>query len=392
MRTTALILIPTLSYGSYNPGYPNYNPQDANNWAGDPQPAASYYRTQGSLQTVMYNVANFSGSLAFEATLDSSPSDSTSGAGWFTVGNVTGLGANTYTGSTDTTGRTVILSEIFYGDGVTVNFTLQDAFPQDSIIVTVNGILQIPGISYTVTGRSLVLTEAPLADSLIEVREFYVPVAIDNINSEVFVATGRNNTFTLSSAASYNTNGCVVSVNGIVQIPIQSGSPDPVIRPIDAVTVGTDLVNTSVTFGTMASSNTIPPVGSNITVNSNLNPQFSGEHTVVASDDYTITVTYPTTPGSWTMDSAANIVIPVIGSYWIDNTGSNANAQVNTLTFDWTPLSGDKIEVREIVSGTANIPTYSGAGVLNIEGNFTWIRCRVLNWRAGDIRKITMSY
>lgn len=79
------------------------------------------------------------------------------GSGWVTIynGNVAGG-----------------TSDIFTGNDVLVNFTLSSAQTTESVIVTINGVLQVPGISYayTVSGTTLTFTEAPPTGAIIEAR------------------------------------------------------------------------------------------------------------------------------------------------------------------------------------------------------------------------------
>jgi len=68
---------------------------------------------------------------------------------------------------------TVISDEQFNGDGSTVAFTLSAATTTNSTIVSINGIVQIPTIAYSVGGGSsdtLTFTEAPETGDIIDVR------------------------------------------------------------------------------------------------------------------------------------------------------------------------------------------------------------------------------
>ena len=62
-------------------------------------------------------------------------------------------------------------SQIFTGDGNNTDFILSsNASVQNNIIVSVNGLLQIPTTHYSVTGNTLSFTSAPRANSKIEAR------------------------------------------------------------------------------------------------------------------------------------------------------------------------------------------------------------------------------
>lgn len=66
--------------------------------------------------------------------------------------------------------NTLITSDIFYGDNSTTTFTLSQNNTTNGTIVSVNGVIQIPSVSYSVSGNSLIFTEAPVTTDVIEAR------------------------------------------------------------------------------------------------------------------------------------------------------------------------------------------------------------------------------
>lgn len=74
--TTETILATTV-YGTPSGNYDG----SSQDWFSDAVKAANYYRGQGSVQTVLFSVQDFEGTLHLEATLDSNPSD----AAWFST-------------------------------------------------------------------------------------------------------------------------------------------------------------------------------------------------------------------------------------------------------------------------------------------------------------------
>jgi hypothetical protein len=87
------------------------------------------------------------------------------------------------------TNFTVILNEQFDGDGTTTTFTLTGAQaanqPQttDSCLVTINGVMQTPTISYSVSVYTLTFTEAPQIGDVIDVRELTTTTSVNSIAS-----------------------------------------------------------------------------------------------------------------------------------------------------------------------------------------------------------------
>jgi hypothetical protein len=63
-----------------------------------------------------------------------------------------------------------ISDQTLNGDGLTVNFTLDQATLANNIIVSTNGVVQKPGVSYSVTGNLLTFTEAPQISDTVDVR------------------------------------------------------------------------------------------------------------------------------------------------------------------------------------------------------------------------------
>jgi len=64
----------------------------------------------------------------------------------------------------------VITDQTLNGDGITVNFVLDQETYANSIIVSTNGVVQKPNVSYTVAGNLLTFAEAPAISDLIDVR------------------------------------------------------------------------------------------------------------------------------------------------------------------------------------------------------------------------------
>ena len=77
---------------------------------------------------------------------------------------------------------TVISSDSFVGDGFTNDFTLSQPCTTASIFVSINGIVQIPSSSYTVSGYLLHFTEAPLATDIIDARTITTTVSVGYIS------------------------------------------------------------------------------------------------------------------------------------------------------------------------------------------------------------------
>lgn len=80
-----------------------------------------------------------------------------------------------------TPGFTSITSDEFFGDGSTLQFTLAQSSTTTGTIVSINGALQKPSTSYTVSGTALVFTEAPQTGDVIEARTVVTTSVIGEI-------------------------------------------------------------------------------------------------------------------------------------------------------------------------------------------------------------------
>ena len=97
-----------------------------------------------------------------------------------------------------------ISSQTINGDGTTTAFTLSQSATASSIIVSINGVIQVPTTSYTVSGTTLTMTEAPSATDVLEVR-FIANVttvgSVTNANGQTYVEA-NGSTITLAVANS----------------------------------------------------------------------------------------------------------------------------------------------------------------------------------------------
>jgi hypothetical protein len=66
-------------------------------------------------------------------------------------------------------------------DGTSVTYTLDQETNQVSILVAINGIGQIPGSSYSVTGNSITFSEAPLTTDIVDIRFLATAATRDKI-------------------------------------------------------------------------------------------------------------------------------------------------------------------------------------------------------------------
>ena len=125
-----------------------------------------------------------------------------------------------YTGSswqTASTSFTVIADQQFTGTGSTPTFTLSTSQTTNSCIVSINGVLQIPTLAYSVSGTTLTFTENPANGDVIDVRMLTTTNTVTGIAdtsgyNTVNVITGTGVTFTTGTVA--QTTQYTIDTNG----------------------------------------------------------------------------------------------------------------------------------------------------------------------------------
>jgi hypothetical protein len=160
---------------------------------------------------------------------------------------------------------TVIADQQFNGDGSTVAFTLSTSQTTNSCIVSINGVVQIPTLAYSVSTTTLTFTEAPLSGDVIDVRQITTTTTVVGISnspgnasisvsdtSNVIAITGQlqgaGNALTIIGDLTITGNATVsgnVATNQInngtsaVQIPSLNGNVNIDVGAVDNMTVFT---------------------------------------------------------------------------------------------------------------------------------------------------------
>ena len=81
-------------------------------------------------------------------------------------------------------GTTNVVSDVFSnGDGSRTTFTLSQNNTTTGTLVSINGVIQLPTTSYTVSGNVITFNEAPLSTDIIEVRQYVPSTTVGNLSS-----------------------------------------------------------------------------------------------------------------------------------------------------------------------------------------------------------------
>jgi hypothetical protein len=157
--------------------------------------------------------------------------------------NTTTNGMEVFNGtswSSFSTSFTVIADGQFTGDGTTTAFTLATAQTTASCIVSINGVVQIPTLAYSVSGTTLTFTEAPKSTDIIDVRMLtttatvtsiastngYMGFAVDNYGANVTTGTG-------SAVVTTSWNPLGAQVSYIANVSVSSANTATTIDTID---------------------------------------------------------------------------------------------------------------------------------------------------------------
>ena len=111
----------------------------------------------------------------------------------------------------------VITSQVITPNGVSDTFTLDRATTAERILVSINGVAQVPGNNYTVAGDQLTMLEVPLSTDIIDVR-FISPVPASGT-----VDAGQQNrlAYYANTGPAVQDTGANLTWNGSNQLTVQ---------------------------------------------------------------------------------------------------------------------------------------------------------------------------
>jgi hypothetical protein len=117
---------------------------------------------------------------------------------------------------------TVVTDTQFSGDGSTTTFTSVNfaAATTNGMIVSINGVVQIPTLAYSLTGSTITFTEAPASADVIDVRVLTTTTSITSIasvNGYMGVSADNNGVYITGGTAAA-TNRMVIDTSGNINI------------------------------------------------------------------------------------------------------------------------------------------------------------------------------
>ena len=145
------------------------------------------------------------------------------------------------TWQTPGTSFTVITDQQFNGDNTTNVFTLSSSTTTNSTMVSINGVLQIPTLAYSVTGTSLTFTESPALGDIIDVRTITTTATVTSL-----VSTNGYMGFDVSDASTSYANITAGTSSATVRVSVNNAGIINVVNNAK-IAVGNPTVNTPFT-------------------------------------------------------------------------------------------------------------------------------------------------
>jgi hypothetical protein len=270
---------------------------------------------------------------------------------------------------------TVVSDQQFNGDGATVAFTLSANATTNGVVVSINGVVQIPTSAYSVSGVTLTFTEAPQSGDLIDVRNFTTTTSVASISN-----SSGNAAITLSDTSNaVSITGDLLPVANITQ-----SLGNSTLRWKDLWVGGNSIYLGNVVMKNVAGGNTIGFYGpdgttpatiastsvdtttisngtSNVTVASsggNIRINVGGTSNVAVFDTTGLSIT-----GNLTVTGNATLSGNILGD----------RVQNGTTSFDIQTASGN---ANITVGGTSNVVVYATTGeyitgLISASGNIT---------------------
>jgi len=122
---------------------------------------------------------------------------------------------------------TIITADSFNGDDTTTAFTLSETTTTAAVMVSINGVIQIPTTAYSVSGTTLTFTEAPATGDVVDARIITTTSSLDGLASgngymKIEPTNGALNIYTGTSSGTitsyYDTDGAFVEAKTGVSV------------------------------------------------------------------------------------------------------------------------------------------------------------------------------
>jgi len=137
-----------------------------------------------------------------------------------------------------------LTSVVLNGDGTTTDFTLPENTTAESVIVSNNGVVQLPDVAYTISGTTITFAEPPTTTDTVDVRFIANVTTVSAVSSASGTTYVKASGSTISNVVNNNTM-MEISSNEIINISNAHSLQLPVYTTAQANAL------TSVTIGQM---------------------------------------------------------------------------------------------------------------------------------------------
>lgn len=120
---------------------------------------------------------------------------------------------------------TLIAADSFAGDGANVAYTLGASATTSGVIVSINGVVQIPVTSYSVSGTTLTFTEAPAVGDSIDVRRLTTTATVNQLSSGFTLYDAQTDYANIATGNVAQGSVTRLSISSAGDISIPTGSP-----------------------------------------------------------------------------------------------------------------------------------------------------------------------
>jgi hypothetical protein len=234
----------------------------------------------------------------------------------------------------------VIVSDKFTGTGSQVDFTLSQNSTSSGTMVSINGVLQVPDVNYSISGNVLTLVEAPISTDIVEVR------SLATLSSITALVVGNSS---INFGTPANSYPITVTVGSVAQASFTTAN----------TTIYNNLVTSNGIYWPNGNSYASPPSGINSSLQFNNNQAFGGSTYLTYNSSSGNLVSNSTTK-STSLTTGAVVIgngLAVGGNLFANALYSDYHFYANGVTIT-TPAGGANTYMQFNDNGAFNGATY----------------------------------
>ena len=123
-----------------------------------------------------------------------------------------------------TSGAGAFVTRTYTGNGVATTFTVTSGSTVSSVLVTENGLLQVPTTDYTISGSTITFISAPANGVVIQIRELSIAIASSGGSALTIKEEGSNLTTTATSIDFVGAGVTATNTGNAVTVTVPTGT------------------------------------------------------------------------------------------------------------------------------------------------------------------------